>query len=194
VGGRQLLNLKGVIYLASTNKTANLGLNQWEAMDAVEMVDFNADNVKIDAAVGELRGRGESPWVKLDEKSYSSHAYTYMLDLSGIDIDEYIELIFRLDVSGIQDMFMEINGKFDNVYNVLTPGASASAESRITMGRGVNRLSISQYCMVHRADEEFRITTMSRHDFPKVSTIKIGSSNNAGFRAGEGITVWGLKR
>lgn len=34
-----------------SNYTTNYQLNQWEAGDKVERVDFNADNAKIDAAV-----------------------------------------------------------------------------------------------------------------------------------------------
>ena len=35
--------------MASTNKTPQLGLNQWAAGDEVLRTDFNADNLKIDA-------------------------------------------------------------------------------------------------------------------------------------------------
>lgn len=35
----------------STNKTENLGLNQWVRSDPFRMEDFNEDNAKIDAAV-----------------------------------------------------------------------------------------------------------------------------------------------
>ena len=34
-------------------KTENYGLNQWDAQDAIKRTDFNADNAKIDAALGE---------------------------------------------------------------------------------------------------------------------------------------------
>lgn len=42
--------------MASTNKTENIGLNQWVASDPVLREDFNADNAKIDAA---LKSMGE---------------------------------------------------------------------------------------------------------------------------------------
>lgn len=35
----------------ATNQTTNYQLNQWESTDAVQRVDFNADNAKIDAAL-----------------------------------------------------------------------------------------------------------------------------------------------
>ena len=37
--------------MSSTNKTANLQLNQWVGTDPVLMSDFNADNQKIDTAI-----------------------------------------------------------------------------------------------------------------------------------------------
>lgn len=37
--------------MPSTNKTATLGLNQWIKTDGVCMADFNADNVKVEAAI-----------------------------------------------------------------------------------------------------------------------------------------------
>lgn len=38
----------------STNHTPNYGLSQWECTDKVQMDDFNADNTKIDGALGTL--------------------------------------------------------------------------------------------------------------------------------------------
>lgn len=49
--------VKGRIFktMASTNHTEHLNLNQWVGTDPVLMADFNADNAKIDAAVGALQ-------------------------------------------------------------------------------------------------------------------------------------------
>ena len=38
----------------STNHTANYNLSQWVKSDKVQMEDFNADNAKLDAALGSL--------------------------------------------------------------------------------------------------------------------------------------------
>ena len=38
----------------ATNYTTNYQLNQWEPTDAVQRVDFNADNAKVDAALKSL--------------------------------------------------------------------------------------------------------------------------------------------
>ena len=40
-----------------SNQTPNYQLNQWERSDKVQMEDFNADNAKIDAALGTLATR-----------------------------------------------------------------------------------------------------------------------------------------
>ena len=40
-----------------SNQTPNYQLNQWERSDKVQMEDFNADNAKIDAALGTLAAR-----------------------------------------------------------------------------------------------------------------------------------------
>ena len=40
----------------ATNQTTNYQLNQWEPTDAVQRVDFNADNAKVDAALAGLSG------------------------------------------------------------------------------------------------------------------------------------------
>ena len=38
----------------ATNQTTNYQLNQWEPTDAVQRVEFNADNAKLDAALAVL--------------------------------------------------------------------------------------------------------------------------------------------
>ena len=38
----------------ATNQTTNYQLNQWEPTDAVQRVEFNADNAKVDAALAVL--------------------------------------------------------------------------------------------------------------------------------------------
>jgi len=42
--------------MSSKTKTENLQLNQWELDDVFQMSDFNQDNAKIDAAMGEALG------------------------------------------------------------------------------------------------------------------------------------------
>jgi len=73
--------------MASTNKTANLGLNQWEAADPVEREDFNADNAKLDAAISK-----RLEWVLMGEyvREDASGTSSFSLDVSGYDLSEYL--------------------------------------------------------------------------------------------------------
>ncbi|MEG2382139.1 MAG: hypothetical protein RSB39_01025, partial [Oscillospiraceae bacterium] len=67
--------------MASTNKTANLGLNQWVESDPFLREDANADNSKIDAAVQGVRGQiSAMPYVKLFDITTTS-------DVTQIDLD-----------------------------------------------------------------------------------------------------------
>lgn len=72
--------------MASTNKTTNLGLNQWVLSDPFLMEDMNADNRKIDAALG------LSPWVKLMDITTQAAAANVEINLSGITLSQYLSL------------------------------------------------------------------------------------------------------
>lgn len=48
--------------MASTNKTPNLGLNQWLPSDKPKLQDFNRDNEKIDNAVSEGAKQETGQW------------------------------------------------------------------------------------------------------------------------------------
>ena len=56
----------------ASNQTANYGLCQWEATDAVLRTDFNADNAKIDAALKSQAGSISSLSGQLVNKASSS--------------------------------------------------------------------------------------------------------------------------
>lgn len=72
--------------MASTNKTTNLGLNQWVLSDPFLMEDMNEDNRKIDAAIGGMVN------VKLLDVTTSANVQQVDLDLSGIDLTKYASL------------------------------------------------------------------------------------------------------
>jgi len=71
----------------SSSKTAKLGLNQWQRSDFLIMDDFNADNAKLDAAVGAM------PWWKLREVTTAATAAQVDIDLTGIDLSQYWDVI-----------------------------------------------------------------------------------------------------
>jgi len=90
-----------------SNFTPNYKLNQWEAEDRVLRVDFNADNAKLDAALGALEGKkadktavaaltaradaqaaGQCMFRLLDHK-VPRDTEALDLDLSGLDLGQY---------------------------------------------------------------------------------------------------------
>ena len=73
--------------MSSTNKTANLHLNQWVATDPVLREDFNADNAALDAAFGTV------PVRQLKQGTLSASSDTFQIDLSDVDFDLYREVI-----------------------------------------------------------------------------------------------------
>ena len=56
--------------MSSTAKTPHLGLNQWEATDAPQRVDFNTDNQRIDAAIDGGRQQMDDMALNLEEVNH----------------------------------------------------------------------------------------------------------------------------
>lgn len=92
--------------MSSTNKTSNLGLNQWVLTDPLLMEDMNADNRKIDTAVG------ANPYVKLLDTTLSSNAQQVDIALSTLDLTKYssIKVIGQVKVTGAANsIYVKIN-------------------------------------------------------------------------------------
>lgn len=76
--------------MASTNKTTNLRLNQWEGSDPILRTDFNQDNSKIDQAVN------ARALVRLMGKTLTTAAGTITVDLLDYDLTQYEALELTL--------------------------------------------------------------------------------------------------
>ena len=63
------------------NKTPNYQLNQWEASDKVQRVDFNADNAKIDAALGTL-----TEFMSKDRTAYGTYEGDSSMELRTVPL------------------------------------------------------------------------------------------------------------
>lgn len=72
--------------MSSSNKTTHLRLNQWIASDPIRRTDFNFDNSKLDAAVN------ARALVTLAQASLTAGAATLALDLSDLDLTQYVQL------------------------------------------------------------------------------------------------------
>jgi len=91
--------------MASTNKTANLGLNQWVTSDAVRMADFNEDNRRIDEAMGK-----RLELVLLREFNLAPvEAAQIDMDLSDIKFEDY--MFVAMDVISMSTCHMYFNNE-----------------------------------------------------------------------------------
>ena len=90
-----------------SSQTPNYNLNQWSKDDRVLMEDFNADNAKIDAAIGAVAAKAASlaaekadkaaldavaaacPYVKLLDYTSTAAVTRLDVDVSGIDFTQY---------------------------------------------------------------------------------------------------------
>lgn len=98
----------------SSGKTSALGLNQWSLSDPFLMAEMNADNAKLDAAVGVI------PLSRLGQIVTTADADKIDIDLSGIDWSKYqrVDIVSRLkqnDTNG-KAFFarMTVNGRNTN--------------------------------------------------------------------------------
>ena len=82
--------------MASTNKTPNLGLNQWLLTDPFQVEDFNADNAKLDAVIGALvRSRA-----KIAYGSYVGTGTSGESNPTSLTFDFEPKLLLLIDSSG----------------------------------------------------------------------------------------------
>ncbi|MEG0876964.1 MAG: hypothetical protein RSF77_07510, partial [Oscillospiraceae bacterium] len=80
--------------MASTNKTANLSLNQWVPTDPVLMEDMNEDNRKLDAALGGMSR------MKLFDIVLETSVPMVEFNFSQIDLSKFLELEFYIEIKG----------------------------------------------------------------------------------------------
>ena len=91
--------------MSSQSKTPNLQLNQWAATDPVVRTDFNADNAKLDAAVGAVVLH------KLFTVVTQTDAHQVSIDMSGVDFSQYLSvyLIYIPQTNG-RSCTISVNG------------------------------------------------------------------------------------
>ena len=122
--------------MASTNKTPNLGLNQWVSTDMVKREDFNADNLALDSALAKV------PLVQLSNYKLYSATTFISLDLSKFDLSRYRFLLIaadgKVDGSGFTDsesVNLRINNDSEELYYTLTGNVPVgSAEPQTPAG------------------------------------------------------------
>jgi len=172
--------------MASTNKTTNLGLSQWEGTDAFTREDLNADLGKIDTALAYLP-------VKLLDVTLTEATQLVQLDLSDIDIDQYQELILYYNYNQ-EYICMRANGVSNNVY-LFTNSDGSNYENYMILQPGLSRMSITKGKYVNCNETQVRINTLSRTHFPRLNTLEIyGIDGGPLLEAGDRFSIWGVNR
>lgn len=158
----------------ATNQTTNYQLNQWQPTDAVQRVDFNADNAKVDAALAghtqllaqTLRRCQRIKTVPFQE-IMSRQIY---FDLSDLDWNEWEYVFFSFD-TGTGCSTPDVS--HDELYIYLDGGASAQYSSY-----GNNRFAQSRL-------NPFLLVLFPYHDEnSRAQGICVGSVSSYGFGGG----------
>ncbi|MEY8403921.1 hypothetical protein AALA54_11365 [Oscillospiraceae bacterium 44-34] len=122
------------------NRTQNYNLCQWEAADKVQRTDFNADNAKMDTALGGIADRvaaleAKQP-VELRRIKLTGATKRITLSLSGIDVTQYdhLRLEFRDMELSLGYLGAQVNGLTSGYVRMNTNGMSPSASEYASVG------------------------------------------------------------
>jgi len=169
--------------MASTNKTANLGLPQWEASDPFSRTEMNESFQRIDSEA--VRRRLFTVEVKEDAEGLE-------LDFSGVDLARYAFLVINFDLSDYRDRHFLINNYTESHYVEFT--GSASSRSFLTMKGGtlqVNYLG-DEVTTRSEASPTFGRVSWDWLKDDRLRTITfIKEEGKMCFTAGDKIHVWG---
>ena len=116
----------------ATNYTTNYQLNQWEPTDAVQRVDFNADNAKVDAALKSLSDQ-------VVQKANQSAVNTLITAVNQ-----------KVDASTVNALSQTVAGKADqSEVDALTAKAGTQLISRTTMSAAAALFSAELLSLIH---------------------------------------------
>ena len=174
-------------------KTANVQLNQWESTDRILRTDFNADNEKIDAALGGMQAAMRV--VKLLDVTTKQAATQIDLDVSGIDLTAYQELwvyfrygsdteakYMRIRLNGISEGYTYNGSSYSHCYSV-----------SLNNQRGLKKITMELGTQVY---VEY-LTPVAPSALQTINFLGMettGNSAAANLTAGTNIQICGVKR
>ena len=180
--------------MASTNKTAALGLNQWVLTDPFRMEDFNEDNRKIDTAVAR-----KSEFIKLKEITTTTGGVSQIdVDVSDIDFSAWQAVL--IDVQTSISSCMRVNNSYDSCSFIIL-GNPQYYSGRIGYLAKNSRavfptcrsayLSVSVLCMGSGTLSFGGTSAVRFRDVKSVNLIPETSGNS--FDSGAVFTIWGVR-
>ncbi|MEG2814867.1 MAG: hypothetical protein RR885_01460 [Oscillospiraceae bacterium] len=180
--------------MASTNKTANLSLNQWTLDDPFLMEDFNADNRKLDAAIWGLNAKAE--FNKIKEITVTTKDSAQIdLDVSDIDFGKYYFLILTVDA--IEQCVMRINlSKDASYYGIGYSGAQN--ESLVAIVRGHKYIFYpmkngNAVVEVLGLGSNNLLVGKTEIKYSEIKTMNLIAHSNWAFNDRSTFTIWGVK-
>ncbi len=114
-------------------QTPNFQLNQWSGDDYVRRTDFNADNLKIDTALQNLKE--DSAAKKLGEWTLDAAAGQLSAPLAGINPGDYTRLrLFFLGRNCEEEYGIQVNGVTSGYrYSYASGGSDSSGKSFVSL-------------------------------------------------------------
>jgi len=167
--------------MSSTNKTANLGLSQWEASDPFTREDINGDFRKIDGAFGERTRK------KLFDVTVTEPVKILQFDLRDVNVEQFHELIIYSDFANTnRSKGLRLNGYAENHY------FSAGSATQFCAKGGHNTLTLGRTVYYNHALGIGNYECLEREYAPTLETLEIFIDLEEDLSVGDRVSIWGV--
>lgn len=171
--------------MASTGKTKNLGLCQWEAFDPFLREDMNDTLKTIDTEI-ETRTTKK----KLFDVTVEESVPALELDFTGIDTNQFMELEIFLNLN-VEELSLRINGDHGNIYS--SQGTNGSHEgSYCLIANGLNRLSFGRRYHVLKPAYPISLIKMHTSVLTNIDTMYFYGGSATNIYKGDRFIIWGV--
>lgn len=174
--------------MASSGKTARLGLCQWVRTDGVCMDDFNADNAKLDEAAA------HQPYRRLMDVTAADAVSAIELNLTGLDLSQFARLlIFRRDANYFYIRLNKSAGTYQ-YYTALSGWQNYGAAVGAEYGCGEIRLGVTG-CQLASSYNFFLPPSAAQVTRGTLQTVDLvaNAAGTAVFPAGAQFSLWGVR-
>lgn len=172
--------------MSSTNKTSHLRLNQWVAGDPILRTDFNFDNSKLDEAVN------ARALVTLAQASLTAEATSLPLDLTDLDLGQYVQLqlFLRPVMRAEAAVTLQVNDTTAVTLGTMAADGSRGLEVHLSLLPG----GLGGWWMAPggtgTTSGTFRVSGVTAAD---VTALTLGCAGSAAFASGTTCTLCGVK-
>ena len=135
----------------ASNQTSSYGLSQWEATDAVQRLEFNSDNAKVDAALKSLSDQ-------VVQKASQSALNTVISAVNQ-----------KADAATVSSLSQTVAGKAEQSALEKEMIERMAADEKLTEKAGMHLL----YQMATTAVQEYIIVDLSGIDWAQWATVRI---------------------